>query len=178
MKELKENTHIVIKREDIYKYLSEPELISLEHILHSISIGRAREGKKQDNTYYICNTDEPYADKVLNVILNQGIENGWIPCSERLPEENTEIIVCVRELDGGCYVRTTWLQDGQWIIKKSALEPTVIAWMPMPEVYNTDELDAKPCASTECVYQRNEPCPAALGCAGYEEIVEKVKEEE
>lgn len=61
--------------------------------------------------------------------------NQWIPVSERLPEECTEVLVSVKEIDGDCYTRTSWLQDNQWIIKKTSLKPTVIAWHPLPEPY-------------------------------------------
>lgn len=64
----KENTHIVIKREDAYKYLSEDEYQSLEMILDRIIVGRAKDNKNPINSYYICNTDEPYADTVIGVI--------------------------------------------------------------------------------------------------------------
>ena len=39
-------------------------------------------------------------------------DNGWIPCSERLPEENIEVIVTISEMDGGNHTSTSWLQDG------------------------------------------------------------------
>lgn len=61
--------------------------------------------------------------------------DGWIPCSERLPEENIEIDVTIEEIDGSRYTQTSWLQDGQWVIKKSPLEPTVIAWKERPAPY-------------------------------------------
>lgn len=61
------------------------------------------------------------ATKTLN---NLPSANQWIPCSERLPEEDGRYLctysdfgVCV---DFGLYT------DGQWII-----EP--VAWMPLPE---------------------------------------------
>lgn len=63
------NTHIVIKKEDALKYLSEPALQSLEEILNMIEQGRIRDGKKGVNEYYICNTDEPYAEFIHNMIL-------------------------------------------------------------------------------------------------------------
>ena len=62
--------------------------------------------------------------------------NGWIPCSERLPEECIEVLVSVQEIDGSTYTRTSWMQDGIWVIKKTPLHPTVNAWMPLPESYN------------------------------------------
>lgn len=66
---MKTNTHIVIKREDIFRYLTDNQIKYLDAILNAIADGRKKDGKKADNTYYICNTDEPYADEVLEVIL-------------------------------------------------------------------------------------------------------------
>lgn len=65
----KADTHIVIKREDVLKYLTEVEYRTLEQILCIISKGRSKEGKKPVNSYYICNTDEPYAEVVHGVII-------------------------------------------------------------------------------------------------------------
>ena len=65
----KVNTHIVIKREDALKYLTEVEYQTLEHLQHVIIMGRAKDCKKPINGYYICNTDEGYAEIVKNVIL-------------------------------------------------------------------------------------------------------------
>lgn len=65
----KNNTHIVIKREDALKYLTEVEYQTLESLQNTITKGRAEDGKKPINTYYICNTDEPYAEMVKGVIV-------------------------------------------------------------------------------------------------------------
>ena len=66
---MKTNTHIVIKREDISKYLTDNQIKYLDAVLNTIADGRKKDGKKTDNSYYICNTDEPYANEVLEVIL-------------------------------------------------------------------------------------------------------------
>lgn len=60
---------------------------------------------------------------------------GWIACSDRLPEECTEVLVSVKEIDGSFYTKTSWMQDGVWVIKKTPLQPTVIAWQPLPEPF-------------------------------------------
>lgn len=62
-------THIVIKKEDARKYLTEAEYRSLEQILNSIIRGREKDGKMPVNRYYICNEDEPYAEMVRGVIV-------------------------------------------------------------------------------------------------------------
>ena len=72
---MKTNTHIVIKREDIHKYLTDNQIKYLYAILNTIADGRKKDGKKTDNSYYICNTDESYADEVLEVILKAESEN-------------------------------------------------------------------------------------------------------
>ena len=76
-------------------------------------------------------------DKAKEIVREVAEEynNGWIPCSERLPEECTEVLVSVKEIDGSFYTRTSWVQDGVWVIKKTPLQPTVIAWQPLPEPY-------------------------------------------
>ena len=66
---MRTNTHIVIKREDIFKYLTDNQIKNLDDVLNTIADGRKKDGKKPVNSYYICNKDEPYADEVLEVIL-------------------------------------------------------------------------------------------------------------
>lgn len=67
--------------------------------------------------------------------------NGWIPCSSgRLPKENTAVEVTIEEIAndvGGkrYYNVRSWLQDGQWVIKKNPYNPTVIAWKYPTEPY-------------------------------------------
>ena len=66
---MKTNTHIVIKREDALKYLTDNQIGYLDEILNVIAGGRKKDGKKAINSYYICNIDEPYANEVNKVIL-------------------------------------------------------------------------------------------------------------
>ena len=65
----KVNTHVVIKRKDILKYLEEPEQITLEEMLNKIICGRAKDNKKPVNNYYVVNKDEPYAEVVHGIII-------------------------------------------------------------------------------------------------------------
>ena len=93
-------------------------------------------------------------ENFLKAITNEAIEivkqeaekynNGWIPCSSgRLPEENADVEVTIEEIAndvGGkrYYNVRSWLQDGQWVIKKNPYNPTVIAWK-----YPTDPYQPK-----------------------------------
>lgn len=79
----KKNMYIVIKQEDAKKYLSREEIHSLINIIDKISNGRMEDNKHPDNTYYVCNTDEPYADAVHKVIIGgEALKNNLSYCSD------------------------------------------------------------------------------------------------
>lgn len=88
----------------------------------------------------------------------------WIPCSERLPEENhtsmfaklkgtekwkpgmfvkrsDELPVTVEYEDGTRAVEYGRTHDGEWVFFGSMLPRKVIAWMPLPEPYKTEEIE-------------------------------------
>ena len=81
--------------------------------------------------------DDDAGHRAVEIIhqIAEEYSNGWIPCSEQLPEECIEVLVSVKEIDGSIYTRTSWIQDDVWVIKKTPLNPTVIAWRPLPEPY-------------------------------------------
>lgn len=56
----------------------------------------------------------------------------WIPCSERLPEDNTDVIVCFYS---GIVTEMRYWGNGifQGTFKRAA--ETIAAWMPLPEPY-------------------------------------------
>jgi len=89
MAEIIKDKYIVIKTEDAEKYLDDFERHQLELALESIVKGRESDGKII-NTYYLCNTDEPYSDKVLQVILGgEDAKNGTLKPSGRTCENCT-----------------------------------------------------------------------------------------
>ena len=56
----------------------------------------------------------------------------WIPCSERLPEDNTDVIVCFYS---GTVTEMRYWGNGifQGIYEHTA--KTIVSWMPLPEPY-------------------------------------------
>lgn len=85
---------------------------------------------------------EKLADQNL-VRGNQYYNGGWIPCDERLPEENKEVIVCsvgmstIKEDDDEYnYIDIGWYSDG-WKTECDGVNMNieVIAWQPLPERY-------------------------------------------
>ena len=60
---------IVLKKNDAERYLTDEEFKVLRNLQKKILTGRMSDGKMQNNTYYVVNTDEPYAIKVRDLIL-------------------------------------------------------------------------------------------------------------
>ena len=65
------------------------------------------------------------------------LHDGWIPCSERLPVERTDVLVTVK-YSGFMGMHGTWIKTGHlehygW--DGDCCGGTVVAWMPLPEPY-------------------------------------------
>ena len=60
---------IVLKKSDAERYLTAEEFKMLRSLQKKILTGRMSDGKMQNNTYYVVNTDEPYAMQVRDLIL-------------------------------------------------------------------------------------------------------------
>lgn len=67
------NKYIVIKIEDYLKYINSSfKGAMLDNDLEDIKKGRAADGKNPKNTYLVINTDEPYADEVIEILKRNG----------------------------------------------------------------------------------------------------------
>lgn len=71
--------------------------------------------------------------------------DGWIPCSERLPEKYTHCLVTRKnEYEDGfdSDVREdVWIEvegEWDWLSKIEGLTCEIIAWMPLPEPYKEE----------------------------------------
>ena len=95
---------------------------------------------------YIKRTINPYGKpfkgtvyefgiKIMDYIKNMDDNNGWIPVSERLPEDGTYIATLDGELVGQKepFTGMCGIENGKWDD-----EDCVIAWMPLPEPYKED----------------------------------------
>lgn len=69
-------------------------------------------------------------------------ESQWIPCSERLPNGQTEVIVSCCDDSGDSkynYTSCGWMtRDGEYWIVDNEINYYVNAWMPLPEPYRKD----------------------------------------
>lgn len=64
------------------------------------------------------------------------ITDGWIPCSERLPDVDVEVLTTTDWSD----VLIAWLnKDGAWETEEHILaNDEILAWMPLPKPYRKD----------------------------------------
>ena len=80
-----------------------------------------------------------YADAIRMAIkeLKQS-EQKWISCSERPPEDGTEVFVYLFERKDP-YI--AWVEDCRWYTEDFEVEKEnyPIAWMPLPEPYREDK---------------------------------------
>jgi D-alanyl-D-alanine dipeptidase len=66
--EIKEKTHVVLKLKDI-AYLSPSLQADLRHICRKVIELRDIMQKEPNPEYFVVNKDEPYAEKILEAIL-------------------------------------------------------------------------------------------------------------
>lgn len=65
--------YIVIKIEDLLKYINSIfKLAMLDNDLKDIEDGRRADGKNPCNEYIVINTDEPYANEVIEILKKYG----------------------------------------------------------------------------------------------------------
>lgn len=63
---------LVLKNEDLDKYLDCDYEHHLYSIVQTIEAGRMVDGKTEDNHYLVINQDEPYAAEVIEIMKKHG----------------------------------------------------------------------------------------------------------
>jgi hypothetical protein len=77
--------------------------------------------------------------RAIEIVEHRPLVGEWIPCSERLPEEDGEYLVWVR-YEGREFTTTEEYEDGMWNYSGAYnFNDKVIAWMPLPEQYKEEE---------------------------------------
>ena len=90
--------------------------------------------KTQELMYNAADTIESLSEKLADMERSaEDCGGGWIPCSERLPEENEEVICCFKS----GVVKALVLFNCKFHGKVYAYEKSdIIAWQPLPEPYH------------------------------------------
>ena len=74
-------------------------------------------------------------DKAKQIVqeVSEEYNNGWIPCSERLPEESLNSVIGWDEYrQRCCFVQ---YYGGRWILGNDIDSVKIIAWQPLPEPF-------------------------------------------
>lgn len=99
-----------------------------------------------------------FSEGILKIINEQPTVNAWIPCSERLPENISTVIVQVKEIEKptvGWYGN----MDGWRLTERDFAELkdfTVIAWIPLPTPYHPNKCHG-------CFGAANNDCERCIG---------------
>ena len=72
--------------------------------------------------------------KAISIVKEESQNGGWIPCSERLPEDSRSVITYTKE--GGVAEGSYSRHSEEWtVFRWNVRNANVIAWMPLPEPY-------------------------------------------
>ena len=97
-----------------------------DYVFGSIGLGMVEEKNKIiDDILSIVSEVEAEYGKDINV---RG--NGWIPCSERLPEKSGRVLASYESINDEIVVSET---NYDYRRKTFWISPCVVAWMPLPE---------------------------------------------
>ena len=81
---------------------------------------------------YACETC--YLTKAINIVneLAEEYNNGWIPCSERLPEKDVYVLC---QGNHSIFIACIDSLDNKWRDDHYHTRTTIKAWQPLPPVY-------------------------------------------
>lgn len=101
-------------------------------------------GERYEYLMDVCDGKATELTAALSIINEQPKVGEWIPCSERLPEDDIDVLATV---DGGRYIAVYifHIKDGEWIDFDGFVVDAakVTAWQPLPEPWEEEKNDGR-----------------------------------
>lgn len=88
------------------------------------------------NKCNISKCEDRDALDIVESVVKKQMNNGWIPCSERLPEESLNSVLGWDSYRNRCVFVQFW--NGEFVLGNHE-SVNIIAWMPFPEPYKEGE---------------------------------------
>ena len=111
------------------------DLISRKRVLKAI---------EKLHVYGFATLDEDKVIKTINKLpsVTPKENTGWIPVSERLPEDKTYVLTTIKVPNRIAHARSGWYDGGFFMNDNGdtwrATDIEVIAWMPLPEPFKAE----------------------------------------
>lgn len=113
------------------------DLISREALLEHLKDWRKNWEENEDSHEKAWTlTAIDYFMSLVDVKAPTAYNDGWIPCSERLPEEKGAVLVTYENVNDEVRVEVTMYEPKR---KSFWVSPNVLAWMPLPEAYKPEK---------------------------------------
>lgn len=94
-----------------------------------------------DNSIFDCPEIDDIIDKLADYEdMEEQATSKWIPCSERLPKLRRKVLVTAKE-GNHTFVTMAFFTEHSWMHRDPAElsdETELIAWMPLPEPYESE----------------------------------------
>ena len=72
------------------------------------------------------------------ITVNDTAHPNWIPCNNRLPETDCDVLIQDEQFFGGSLIAVACFENGKWEWRddmSTSAKPKPVAWMPLPEPY-------------------------------------------
>jgi len=99
-------------------------------------LDNALENRPTERDFLIVAVEKAFNQLKQSELVKQ-LEQKWIPCSERLPEDGTEVFVYLFERK---IPYIAWVEDCRWYTEDFEVEKEnyPIAWMELPKPFRED----------------------------------------
>lgn len=133
MRDYEDKLNKAIKELETFKIMAKSESGEMAITMAIESLKRELISKLTQQAY-----EDGKKDGYFQAKVDQALNTGWIPVSEKLPEKNTEVLATT---ESGYITIAEWLEYDHWFIHEgssNAHTDELTAWMPLPEPYKTE----------------------------------------